>query len=433
MPANITTWPYPRIISTPYRSLGFFRLASTNLLFVAEASYSSGSWSFFAAGALEPASTSPRISIADFGPFYIVSIYSASDSIRAVTYVRDVSESVAYACLIRQENPSWGTCCNHKGQLVAGNIYSPSVSASNYWDDLGTNGFLWSAIGSFSIDPSTNLGAGMGQLFANQVSGPKAILHKLMSLGDTVIAYTDAGNVPLIPAFHENSFAYGSGKPFGLGVRSAHHVDGDGSCQGFVDLANEFWLLEAPLNLTRLGYKEWIDELTGDMIVTYIPRRKTFYISNGTKCVVINEYGAYHAHQLPASVVLAPDGVLYGTYMDNEDDRGLIVTEPTDFNSRGLKSVESILADIDTSVDASTSFAVDWRVSTGASFQRSGLVPGGPTAEGHIGVTALDFRVVVEVSSYLQCEVNNILANVKYSDQRFKRGTVPSQYTMGSA
>lgn len=430
MPANITNWPWPKVFSTPYRILGVSDLTPAEQLFIFESHYDGVDWSYFPVSIVEQPMEKPIISTADFGPFYVISLYDSEAAIPYATYVRDIEETEEFHCLIEQTKPAFGTCCAHKGQLVGGNVYSPSEDADNYWAELGSNAIVWSGIGRFEFDPTVDITAGYMQLLPSSTSTELPIVHRVFSLGDNVVAYTNSGNVILTPRLVGQAVTFGTRRMPGLGISSGNYVAGDDTIHGFIDLSNDFWTLDVSNKLTKRGYREWITELIGEgehLEMSYVADLNRFYISSSSQCLVITETGAYHSHQCPSSVIKTFDGVLHANYMDTGIVRADAVLDSMDFGSRGLKSVESVTCDIDLDSGASATFAVDYRYDKSEDFVRSSYRSGGPTGEASILITALDFRLCIRASSYLNCEINSIMANIKYSDQRFKRGTVPAQ------
>jgi len=410
--------------------LCIYKIPDLDVYLVIELSYDGTTWSYFYASALESVGTIIQLDVADFGPFYVLAFMALNNSNETVvsTYYRDVEANTQLFCLVQQTDPTFGTVCNFNGQLVGGYMASEEL-----WPELGTNAVAWSAIGSFQFDPAQDIVAGSATLFLNNVSQSAAIIYKVLPLENCVAVYSDAGKLLLRPNVVGNSFTYGSQPLSGFGVSSGNHVAGDKSIHGFVDIRNDFWTLTSSGELTLRGYREWLDDIMSvDTIVSYAPKNKSFYISNGVECLIINEFGAHKAHQLPSSVFQGFDGYLYGTLDDNEDEEARIVTDNLDFGSRGIKSVESLLVGISQS-EGIADMAVDWRVHKSAVFQRSSYVTGGPTAEAAIHVAALDFRLVLKADTYVGTYVHYLMPNIKYSDQRFKRGTIPAQYQVGEA
>jgi hypothetical protein len=245
------------------------------------------------------------------------------------------------------------------------------------------------------------------------------------------VAYSDAGRFLLTPNPTPNGFTYGVKDLDGFGITSGNHVAGDKFIHGFIDVHRDFWTLESPHfsspiggNYKKLGYRNYIMDLLdiGDVIVSYVSKNKRFYISNGHQCLIINEFGACHVFQCPSSVIKASDGRLYGTFLSNPDTTGLLVSDGLDFGSRGLKSIEAIVGGVDATVGATVQYSVDWRHSRQSAFSRLPWRSVSPRGEARIGVTASEFRLAVRISNYADAQVEWLGVNIKFPDNRFKRG-----------
>jgi len=354
-------------------------------------------------------------------------------------FVRDLSVLLGYelASFVPQTNPICGTCVNFNGQFVGANI--EAVAGSN-WGELSSRSILWSVIGTFELDPEVNIGAGYMTSIGSWPVRQNVHAYKLMQLGNRLACYTDAGIVLLSPYSVNSVFAYEHKRHGGVGVLSGNHVAGDNTVHGFIDTHGEFWILTGDANLTRRGYREFIRAMvdftsTSDTrtIVSYIPHEQTFYISNGNECLVINRYGAYKTHQAVASSVQVQNGAISGTFITGTDTEARLTCDTLDFGSRGVKSIEALLADASHPSSTTMTLSTDWRMAKSAAFGSQRWIASGPIGRAVIRTAALEFRPRVRFSSFVDAELMGILANVKYSDQRFKRGTVPAQYEVGVA
>jgi len=421
--ANINDWPWPRLFVTPYRHFLVTKFAGYNIYYIYEAAFDGSDWDVVGVANLYGLGEISFIEFADFGEFYVVCVKTSTDEF--YTYYRDLSETTELEYLVSQSEPAFATACNFNGQLVAGN-----VTGSAPWDDCSQRSVIWSAIGSVELNPANAIVAGMYQ----KVDYSDSQIHRVAMLGKQVVVYTDLGNLLLTPSVVGNSFTFGESVLTRVGIRNPNYVAGDFSVHGFIGSDNEFWIVEAGGKISRRGYSEFIAEIVESelpVIVSYLSKERQFYVSNGALCLVINDYGAYHTHQMVSSITRVWDGQLLGTWDDNDDETALIVSDTLDFNSRGIKSVESITADFSMDSEAEASLSVDFRYDQRASFTSLQDQPCNPSGESRIGVAAANFRLRFTLSDYTNAEFRYMLANVKYSDQRFKRGTVPGQLEVG--
>jgi len=437
---NISIWPWPRIIPTENWLLGFFRQENDHVYMFEMTLVDHGRFEMYAVGDLGFYFDIDSIDVADFGPLYFISTYSVSGGIK--TYARDPSLSnptanrdvVGINFIVPIETPSFATCCNYNGQLIGGNIYSPSEENPNPWRDLGLNSVLWSGIGRMEFNPELDRTAGFRQVVgkAHYRNPPK--IHKVLPLQEGIVVYTDGGNGVLIDHITENIFNYGLVPLKGLGIASSNHVAGDSYVHGFIDLNRDFWTLENSsfrvLNqdggkLTKHGFREYIlplFEAPGPVIVSYLPTEdRRFYISNGQDCIVITKYGAFQCHQGISGIVNGPDNRIYGTFLDSGDLSGEVIFDTVDFGNRGVKSIESMIMGIDCPQGIKVTGTTEWRIKKSSDFKSGSFRPVG---NGEVGVhiAGHEFRPKCRFSDYQGCELSYVKANVKFSDSRFRRG-----------
>lgn len=429
---DIVHWPWPRIFTTEYHTFLVTRQSNTNLHLseiYLDRTVTPSEWLFFPVQDLGSETLVQEISFADFGPFYVVATLS-STGIRQ-TFVRDLSRPRSFNCMNSFDEPQFGTVCAFNSNFLGGNI--SCLHEDTPWRDLVSSSFAWSGIGNFSLHPGEDITAGFRTLGFPHSHGESSVIYALLPFKDRILAYGNGGCIALNPGNVGSSFTYGSASVQILGIRSRNHIAGDDALHGFVDLSGDFWTIESGGKLERRGYREFISPMLEDddniTIVSYLPHEKKFCVSNGQSSLLINTYGASTNFQYLSSFIYGPDGEVYGTSIDSLDLYAQVVTDILDFSSRGDKTVESFLANLEHPSSARAYFSVDWRMNKSAPFRRRPLVYGGPSGEAGIHVTANEFRLVLRVTNYEDVFVHEFLANIKFGDQRFKRGTVPAQYS----
>lgn len=437
--ANISIWPYPRIIQGDHQLFIVNRGSPGTAIYIAETYFyrewgevDVEEWRFFTAGTMLSMGIASDISIADFGPFYVVAAYETVENPTARTmYVSDITEDVPDEKLVDYELITFGTTCNFRGQCIGGNI--TDAEDESYWVNLSSDCIVWSGIGSFEFDPEVDPTAGFTRLKFAYVSNQRAVIRRVKSLGDKLVVYSDSGINILSPQVIGDTYTFGEEQLPLLGVKRGNYVAGSDSIHGFIDMRNVFWTIDKSGKLSERGYREWISEMVEEepnIIVSYIARANRFYICNGIRCLLINDFGACHVYQLPSGVVQLDTGELYATQMELSDYEARIVTDSLDFGSRGIKSVESLVSNISTD-QADVTMAVEWKSNHNAEFVRGAAKNVNPGGEANIGVAGVDFRLCLTASDFTDTELRYLMANIKYSDQRFKRGTVPAQLYMG--
>lgn len=436
--ADIVSWPWPKFISTENKVF-YVSLDTNSELVLSEIFYTTENyWAIVPVLNLGSAETVEYVSIADFDTFYIICLYGLDEygvPLRKM-FVRDVTQALAYEfdSFTQPIDLVCGCCLNNRGQFIGGNLL---VDPAHQWQALDSRSLIWSGIGKYEFNPQTDITAGAGYLTLPYPFTAQIQIVKLLRLGNGFVSYSNGGKI-LHESTAVNTVVTYSQKPLpGLGIVSGNHVDGNEFIHGFIDLRGEFWLLEPGPKLTRRGYSEFIlpilnytsENADTRTIVSYSQHQNAFYISNGNTCLLINEFGAAHCHQMVSSVIQTFDGN-FATFSDNENILAYITTDSLDYGSRGIKSVESMLCNVSTNSSTVTvKCAVDWASKKGVDFRRSGLKSANYGGESAIHIAAVDFRLHVNFSAYTNAELFEILANIKFSDQRFKRGTVPAQFS----
>lgn len=397
------SWPWPRMYQTRWRTLliaedvdGEGRLL--NLKWV-----NAGYWVREPLLSLGDISLIDTIDVADFGPFYVLCIHDKDGTDSTISFYPGSGwqEEDANVC---------GIGINFNGQFV------------------GARGreVLWSAIGNFEFFPEADRTAGFRSLFLPNAAGD-ARLVKLQQLGKSVVAYGNNGRIVLDPSVVGNTFVYGEELAYGPGVGSGNHIAGDHRVHGYIDLTGDFWTLEeGGSGPEKRGYREFIKPMLPDAVVSFLPADKRFYISDGHTCLVINSFGAHTIDVMVSSVAHRWDGAIMATGVITNDSEARVTTEWLDYGSRGLKSVESMVASVNQG-GQDVMLSVDYRMLKNRPWVPFKWVTGGPRGESGIHVTALDFRLKFRALNYHGIELDGLLANIKYSDQRFKRGSVPEQ------
>jgi hypothetical protein len=282
----------------------------------------------------------------------------------------------------------------------------------------------------------------MKSLLVGGVSSDKLMVWRLLANRDEVMAYTNAGIMILRPSSVGGLFTYGDYYVEGLGVSSGNHVAGDDFIHGCIDLRGDFYTIEPGGRIEKLGYREYISPMLTDVgysgdyahdyvganshvIVSYYPKDRRFYISDGNTCVIVNRFGAYTAFQRPSSVIQGWNGQLYGTFSESPDQSAVAVLDTQDFGTRDFKNLESVVAGVRCSSGASIEFSTYWRSSASGEFRQSEWKPGGPTGEATIQVASAEMKPAVRISSYEGAELTYLIANIKFTGRKFRRGLAP--------
>ena len=228
--------------------------------------------------------------------------------------------------------PMMRTICNLKGQAVGGNV----VSA---WHDCDETFYAWSKIGSMDFTPDQDNEAGYRRdPFGGEV-------YHVRRLGDNVVGYSSKGITLLTPVgTPTNTFKFDELHDLGIINRGAI----GGSIEEHLYVAEDYtlWKIGRDYKIVELGYQHYIEQLSGeDIIVTYDPKLKNFYIGNSTKTYLLSPYGLTEVQQHPSAVWRRNKG----SYMlpATVDSRApFLCTEPFDMGYRGQKTIFSIESDV---------------------------------------------------------------------------------------
>lgn len=425
------TWPWPKAVFLSYYVLGFAK--DGPMMYMFEMTVKDGVWTAVVVENLGPPGWIDQISVADFGTFYVVSTFGIdpiTGGSHIHSYYRDVSADPGLDCVTAMDaasSPTFGCTCDFNGRCIGGGVYS----TYSPWDTISVNGIVWSGVGTFDFDPTSDPTAGFTVVpWASYSSGTEeGRVLRVMKLGDTVAAYGDGGKMLLTPKLVGSTATFGRKELHGLGIASGNHVAGDSTLHGFIDLDGDFWLISKNGELEKLGYKEYINSLldythaTNDYrtLVSYLPKDKRFYISNGFECYVITEHGAYSTHQLVTSVGYTRGGSLCGFYADSGDTEARVVTDRLDFGVRGIKTIPTMeVGCYHTSGNAYA--ALDWRNDKTSSFQRSPWTAINPDGVATVITAGDEIRLCVKFDSYSGVELDYITPKVKITDRRYMRG-----------
>lgn len=239
--------------------------------------------------------------------------------------------------------PMMRTVCNFKGQAVGGNV----VSA---WHDCDETFYLWSKIGSMDFTPDENNEAGYRRCpYGGTVYHVRRLEHY-------VIGYSSKGITLMSPVLDPSS-TLGFRELCDIGLINQGAMNGSLSRHVFV--GEDYILREVTTEgVKELGYQSHIELLAnGDIIVSYDPQKKDFYIGDNTKTFLLSPYGLTEVKQHPSAVwrrnkesYMLPDAI--------DADSPYICTEPFDMGYKGQKTVFSIESDV--FLGSGAEAGVDW-------------------------------------------------------------------------
>jgi len=413
------SWPYPKLFFGSYYTLAINKVGTDLHLYELE---NNGVWDAIDVATLGPASEIDLIDFVDFGKFYLIAISGTSGGeFYADGFLRRPDLSTEFDViedLPQDRCPRFTTGCNFNGQIVVGGLFA----ADERWGSLGRCSVAWSGIGRLEFRPDEYRTAGFRHMpWDDQGNGR---IYSVRKLGDKVFVLSNNGRGALIPFAQEFATGFGFQALPGPGISSGNHIAGDDVLCGFVDTDNDFWLFDADLKGERLGYREYIEQLSDPFVVNYVPQKERFYLSDGTKSFVLTKYGLYRCHQAVTSVGFYRGSVLCGFFSDNGNYSAEVVTHDIDNGARGIKLVQSLQIGVNAPTDITV--AVDWKINQSATFRRSNYIRVNPQGFAFPIVSALDYRAVVKLSDYRALSTDFILdyiaVSTQLSDKRYTRG-----------
>lgn len=373
----------------------------------------------------------PRFTIADFG-YYQIWSHPALTVKRAIN---DELTAYEWSRIIVGLNgsghaPPVRCICNFRGQLIAG-MYSYSAETPG---DTLNNFVAWSEIGSvtplvmftdsqYFIDRRTSGGLAIQpykRTSGNYKTGPTSVVHRVLPLGNGVMVYC-SNKIFYMKAVSLPEPTFGIVPIADFGIPSTFCAEGDEDGHIFVSSNKEVWRVKEGPKLERLGYKEYMDLLTGIIVISKNPNFGDYYISDGTKTYLLSQYGLSQWFQYPTSLVWEDTNKrLIGPIAVGADVSAYMASDVFDFGVRGLKTLT--VMEIGSTGQVMTA-NVDYKYKvTDSAFTASRF----KTASGFGAVTPLvsgtEFKMRIKGADYTKFDLDYLTVRYKYVDKRMIRG-----------
>ena len=366
-----------------------------------------------------------HVDVLDFNMFYAVTAFGLDSSYdqqitSAFRYPGETAYGDTHGALPDYRCPEFGTGCNFKGQAIIGNIYS----TDEYWEQIGKSGVCWSAISKFDFRPDERTSGYRVMPWGDYKSG---MVYKIRRLGDVAMVYGDGGMAALVPAVDPVT-TFGLKEMRGAGIASFYHMAGDEQVHLFLDNRDDLWMIGQDLKPQKLGYREWMQDLTNaNIVISYVPSKKRFYIADGTQCFVLTEYGMYETHQIPSCVGDYRNSVLAGFFVDSADYEARVTSGVLDFGLRCIKTLAEVEISgdyydgSDTPLKTSTYYRYDHKDS---GFTQTSWINFNDTGFAMPIVSAPEMKISVKADDYRNSTLNldSLTARLKVSDKRGIRG-----------
>ena len=243
--------------------------------------------------------------------------------------------------------------CYHRGRLLLGG-FSPGSTVQPF-GTFQKNFVCWSSIGQGDVTwPFVNAvmpadAPARASYFRRNDSGfmPMPFSGKVLALktlGNNVVAYGEDG-IALLVQRSEPVPTFGLKMLLHRGILSRCAVAGSEDRHVFIDTKGIVWAINESLEISRLGYSEYID--TGEFYVgSYIDGKadqgedREYYFSNGTTTLCITDQGACLMNRSVTSIVIDGDELVSVT--SAEESTFTIEVNEFDLGRSGIKTVTGV-------------------------------------------------------------------------------------------
>jgi len=334
-------------------------------------------------------------------------------------YVRYAGNDVPLASCIENLN----------GQAILGGI-RPTWCCRTHDEIEDLSYVAWSRIGEISCCPRRE--NDMGYMKMNWDGN----VWMIKKLGNHVIVYGDNGITAMMPFDKGPYFRIKDLFPFG--ILSPLAVCGDTKTHFFLDSRGFLWRINEEHAITPLGYREFLQPMTGSYPVLSIDDEKgEVYISTASQSYLWTASGLGGPHDMGVSSVagspsssLGEDVLLIAHNTDAAITQHEFVTDIIDFGYRAIKTLYWVTVGTDT--DGTVEVAVDYRYNKNEAWTTSPYKPSSPEGVASVIFSGLEHRIRVRVSNpSAPFDVDYILIKWKGPDKRFKRGATVATAAQG--
>ena len=340
----------------------------------------------------------------DFGDYWVL-LNGA-----VIAYIDLVSDPgvPAYASMASSATfPRIATGTNFKGRLVGGNVKTA-------WHGADTGSVIWSKIGSVVFTPDKQNTAG---LWRTPFDGD---VKRVMRLNDVVMVYCENGIVAMAPALVGTAAGFGFKELAHVGIPAKGAAGGNENKQVFVDQENFLWRAEGNGKLEKLGYQEYMANLTAaNIVISYDSGKDEFYISDGVTGYLLTQWGLCQVLQSVGSAQYV-DRDSVGSFTASADNDFKLTTDDLDFGVRGRKTLTEVELGIDD--DGTVEVATQYRYDKKNSLTTHPWVPVNIEGVAHPRTTAPEMRIKIRSSDYTNVNLDYIKAHIQFDDRRYVRG-----------
>lgn len=301
-----------------------------------------------------------------------------------------------------------GTLLNYNGQLIAANL-----------GDDKENWVAWGNIGKVYLDKllnnedRSNTSGMMPMGFHGEILTAKKLGDKIMLYGAEGISAIKSGSVRPYKTMSE----FGREDLFPFGIAGKGCVAGDDDLHVFIDNFGYFNAIDKTGKHNRLGYSNYIANLTNEIVINFDKLKEEYYISDGSRCYMFSS-GMSEIFQSPSGIV-RQGSVLYGVTYDDADETAYITTNTFNMFTDSIKTAQTVeLMLTGTGVQG----AVDYKFQPNDSFTRGMMKNISRHGTFVPMISGVDLRLHVSAGTYVGFSLDSAVIRFKLSDKRTIRG-----------
>jgi hypothetical protein len=366
-----------------------------------------------------------------------------------------IINSPYFSAVALQDDPSFNTVANSNGRLFMGGISfagSPNAkftTMAERWIEkaseqfvtytglsyTGGNVLYWSRmVGGETYSPFSIIIAALG--FASATDYDKidedvlAAIERaefgalpmewqgdiqiVKQLGTYTMVYGDDGVTAVAP-----NFTYVDTLDFGVPGRGA--VGGDKKSHLVIDSQGVLWKIDSKLQVSRLGYEEYISTLTlADTVISYDSGYNEFWISDGSATYILTPKGLGEGGCYPSYLNRCADGLVGVVEAAGDQTTLEVVSQPFNLGVRDYKGVSVVETDMRSIT--SPRVGVDYRHDLDTAFVTPTGVPGSPEGQFHPRFTGTDLRLRITGTRTADTKIQSATVRYQYVSNTTVRG-----------
>jgi len=239
--------------------------------------------------------------------------------------------------------------------------------------------------------------------------GYNSVTHK--SGGISILTNYADGNVGIKPPDIGSS----------VGILSRGVVAGDGETHMFIDEGYDAWLMDAAGHCDCLQAKNLIEPLAdAEIAVTFDPRHREFYVSNGVMAYTFGKGGWSRAPWMPTSISFAQGNIVSVFFTDAESTGEFATPILTNPGVIGISNLEWVRFVGKNTATNGWQVAVDYRAKTTDDWTRTAFVVLDGRGIVFFDCPGIEWRVVGKAVAYGSCECDNLFVEFSRSKPKIE-------------